>query len=143
MASAPLVVVEPIRVDFVVTEGLVIRRPAQHGGPIELPASLSKDQLASKLEDLFVRQDLHSGDLKAALEQQLTQGLLARLTTSFPSLERLGKLLDAAYPVAGKKKTKNIKSNPKNSKATAVATDHGKKPEGDLHQTHQPSASDG
>lgn len=76
-----------------------ISRPAQHGGPLKVSgASWSAD-----LDALFTSEQLHPGDLKAAVETYLTTGFQTRLAAHLPSLAEVAGLMDAAFPPLQKK----------------------------------------
>ncbi|KAH9278072.1 Tyrosine--tRNA ligase, cytoplasmic [Echinococcus granulosus] len=98
-------------------ENLVLPRPEQHGGPITLTPS-EYNGASCHLDDLFANEVWHPGDLKAALEAALLQGLQRRLVEYLPPAD-LSRLIDDAFPVPGKK---SKKATPGKSKYTEVKT---------------------
>ncbi|VDK34888.1 unnamed protein product [Taenia asiatica] len=98
-------------------ENLVLPRPEQHGGPITLTPDEHSDA-SCQLNDLFANEIWHPGDLKAALEAALLQGLQHRLVEYLPPAD-LSRLIDDAFPVPGKKVKK---AAPEKAKHTEVKT---------------------
>jgi len=76
-------------------EKFVIERSEEHGGNAEY-------ETYEKLEEAFAKEEIHPGDLKAAVEKYLN-GLLAPVRKVFESPE-LKKLTAAAYPPPAKVK---------------------------------------
>merc|ERR550519_2542267 len=76
-------------------EKFVIERSEEHGGNAEY-------ETYEKLEEAFAKEEIHPGDLKAAVEKYLN-GLLAPVRKKFESPE-LKKLTAAAYPPPAKVK---------------------------------------
>ncbi|KAL5106853.1 Tyrosine--tRNA ligase cytoplasmic [Taenia crassiceps] len=98
-------------------ENLVLPRPEQHGGPITLTPD-EYNGASCQLDDLFANEIWHPGDLKAALEAALLQGLQHRVAEDLPPAD-LSRLIDNAFPVPGKK---SKKAAPEKAKHTEVKT---------------------
>ncbi|KAF7274204.1 hypothetical protein GWI33_013124 [Rhynchophorus ferrugineus] len=83
-------------------EKFVITRSPEHGGNIEYESF-------NKLEEGFAKEEIHPGDLKAAVELHINK-LLAPIIKEFEKPE-LKKLAEKAYPQPGKQKGGNNQNN--------------------------------
>lgn len=66
-----------------------------------------------RLDDIFASEDLHPGDLKAALEEFIETHLRSRLARNLPDVKTLNALIDEAFPVPNKKGKKQANQSPK------------------------------
>jgi len=88
-------------------EKFMIERPAEHGGKVEFSS-------LEELEQAFAKEEVHPGDLKAAVERYLNR-LLDPVRKTFESPE-LKKLAASAYPPPAK-----VKPSAKGGKGDATA----------------------
>nr|CDS25235.1 tyrosyl tRNA synthetase [Hymenolepis microstoma] len=94
---------------------IVIPRPSKHGGPISVKleeCELDKDGKC-RLDDIFASEDLHPGDLKAALEEFIENHLRSRLAKHLPDAKTLNALIDEAFPIPSKKGKNKTNQSPK------------------------------
>ncbi|VDL61068.1 unnamed protein product [Hymenolepis diminuta] len=94
---------------------IVLPRLPKHGGPISVKleeCELDEDGKC-RLDDIFASEDLHPGDLKAALEEFIETHLRSRLARNLPDVKTLNALIDEAFPVPNKKGKKQANQSPK------------------------------